>query len=74
MQSVKLEPIYLTDVADNPQPSPYKDMIQSCKTAARNTGKSGTSSPSVPKQPRTWRASLRALCASGRPSVRDCVN
>ncbi len=28
MPSAKLEPIYLTDVADNPQPSPYKDMIQ----------------------------------------------
>jgi hypothetical protein len=35
MQSLKLEPIYLPDVENNPQPSPYKDMIQSLQDSGR---------------------------------------
>ncbi len=35
MQSAKLEPIYLPDVENSPQPSPYKDMLQNVQNSGR---------------------------------------
>src|ERR1700722_10450317 len=35
MQSLNLEPIYLSEVENNPQPSPYKDMIQNLQDSGR---------------------------------------
>jgi uncharacterized peroxidase-related enzyme len=37
MQSVKQEPTYLPDVENNPQPSRYLDLIQTCQSTGRET-------------------------------------
>ena len=37
MQSVKLEPIYLPEVENNPQPSHYLDLIRTCQSTGRET-------------------------------------
>jgi hypothetical protein len=37
MQSVKQEPIYLPDVENNPQPSRYLNLIQTCQNTGRET-------------------------------------
>src|ERR1035438_4126867 len=37
MPSVSVEPIYLPDVENNPQPSRYLDLIRTCQSAGRET-------------------------------------
>ena len=37
MPSVSVQPIYLPDVENNPQPSRYLDLIRTCQNAGRET-------------------------------------
>jgi hypothetical protein len=49
MQSVEMNPMFLPDVQNNPQPSPHFELTRSAQNSGQNTGRSGTFSPSGPR-------------------------
>ena len=65
-----MDPMFLPDVERNPQPGPYRALIDQMQAqGAEFIRRSGTCLPTFPAPPSTWPASPRRSCAGHRRSA-----
>jgi hypothetical protein len=68
-----MKPMFLPDVEQNPQPGPYRTLIEQMQAQGAEYPQIWHLSRTCPAPPITWPVSHRRSCVGRRRSARDCA-